>query len=171
MRNQVYLKALEHVDEYMGIENIIKRLQDIDKLKMILFNIEQRKVFELLPKPGITKKNSTDDTRFTLDSIVRSKKFSDPLNQIQIQSCKSHKKRILNDESDSINQRLFGLMESSIQKLTQTRKDTSNVLLCTYKLFQTHKKKLESSGFAKIKQIKEPISFFKSNLSLLYKKN
>lgn len=121
----MYLKALKHVDEYMGIENIIKRLQDIDKLKMILFNMEQRKVFEFLPKPGITKQNSTDDSRFTLDSIVRSKKFSDPLNPIQIQSCKSPKRRILNDENDSINQRLFGLMESSTQKLTQARKEKS----------------------------------------------
>ena len=127
MGNQVYLKALKHVDEYMGIENIIKRLQDIDKLKMILFNMEQRRIFEILPKPGITKKHSTDDTRFTLDSIVRSKKFSDPLKQIQIQSCKSPKKRELNDESDSINQRLFGLMESSSQKLTQTGKEKSKI--------------------------------------------
>ena len=35
------------------MKNIIKRLQDIDKLKIILFDKYQRKLFESIPKPGI----------------------------------------------------------------------------------------------------------------------
>jgi len=37
----------------MDVKNIIKRMQDIDKLKLVLFDDNQRKVFEVLPKPGI----------------------------------------------------------------------------------------------------------------------
>ena len=59
----------------MNIENIIKRLQDIDKMKHVLFDDNQRKAFECLPKPGISKIGfSNKSTISNLDSIIQTKK-------------------------------------------------------------------------------------------------
>ena len=48
-----YEKGAKHLHEYLDIRKIIKRLQDLDKLKMILLNDDQRKLFEHIPKPQI----------------------------------------------------------------------------------------------------------------------
>ena len=52
-KNKLYSEARKSVLEYLDMKNIIKRLQDIDKLKIILFDKYQRKLFESIPKPGI----------------------------------------------------------------------------------------------------------------------
>ena len=48
-----YIKGSKHVYEYMDIRKIIKRLQDLDKLKMILLTEDQRKLFECILKPDV----------------------------------------------------------------------------------------------------------------------
>ena len=48
-----YEKGAKHLHEYLDIRKIIKRLQDLDKLKIILLNEDQRTVFEHIPKPDI----------------------------------------------------------------------------------------------------------------------
>ena len=60
----------------MDIVNIIKRLQDIDKLKMVLLNEDQRRVFEILPKPGIGTRSSSfvRNSVLTVESIMKSRK-------------------------------------------------------------------------------------------------
>lgn len=37
---------------YLDIGSIIKKLQDVDKFKILLMNQTQRSLFELIPKPG-----------------------------------------------------------------------------------------------------------------------
>ena len=66
---------MQNVNEYIDIENIIKRLQDVDKLKMVLLDENQRKVFELLPKPGFVgdDKQLTSSVH-TLESITLERK-------------------------------------------------------------------------------------------------
>ena len=103
--NLVYKKALKNIYEYIGIENIIKRLQDIDKLKLILFNKEQRKFFEQLPKPGVARNISKKDSSFTIDSIVKSKRH-------QINENEPFQQLKLSMENDPMNKRLYDLMES-----------------------------------------------------------
>lgn len=105
-QNLVYKKALKNISEYIGIENIIKRLQDIDKLKLILFNKEQRIFFEQLPKPGIAKNLDNKDFSYTIDSIIKSKRNQysndhEPFKQLK-----------LSLENDPLNKRLFDLMET-----------------------------------------------------------
>lgn len=51
INNKIYSMALDNLHEYLDISKIIKRLQDIDKLKLILFNDYQRELFESIPKP------------------------------------------------------------------------------------------------------------------------
>lgn len=40
----------------MNIRNMMKRFQDLDKLKLILLTDHQKKLFEEIPKPTIIKK-------------------------------------------------------------------------------------------------------------------
>ena len=90
----------------MGVETIIKRLQDIDKLKFILFDKEQRKFFEQLPKPGIAQKFSPNDSCYTIETVVRSKKELDTNEASVFQKIK------LSLENDPMNKRLVEMMES-----------------------------------------------------------
>lgn len=71
--NKIYFEAFKNLYEYMDIKNIIKRLQDIDKLKMILFDEKQRFAFEMLPKPGIGK-NKYEHSSLTMEAIIKPKK-------------------------------------------------------------------------------------------------
>lgn len=88
----------------MGIENIIKRLQDIDKLKFVIFDQKQRKAFEYLPKPGISLGiNSQKSSTLTMESIVRSKKQKKDRETLQ------KFKFLLN--GDPINKRMFELLD------------------------------------------------------------
>ena len=67
-----YSQALFHLNEYIDISNVIKRLQDIDKLKQILLTENQRKLFECIPKPAISSDKTKEDfkKRLTLKSLV-----------------------------------------------------------------------------------------------------
>lgn len=90
----------------MGVENIIKRLQDIDKLKFVLFDKDQRKFFEQLPKPGITKKFSPNDSFFTIETVIRSKK------ELDFNENPAFQKFKLTFDNNLINKRLSEMMES-----------------------------------------------------------
>ena len=121
-RNFVYKKALKNIYEYIGIENIIKRLQDIDKIKLILFNKEQRIFFEQLPKPGIAKKLSNKDSSYTIDSIIKSKRFQN-INEIE-----PFKQLKLSIDNDPINKRLFDLIETRKSLLKTNPKSKKNII-------------------------------------------
>lgn len=57
-KNSAYTEALNNLEDYMDIKNLIRRMQDVDKIKMILFDENGLQEFENLPKPiGKTKKN------------------------------------------------------------------------------------------------------------------
>lgn len=73
--NKGYSKALKNLYEYMDLKNIIKRLQDIDKLKMLLLDENQRRIFEILPKPGIAGKIKQKSSIWTIEKIHESKNF------------------------------------------------------------------------------------------------
>lgn len=60
-----YDKGSKSLHEYLNIIKIVKRMQDIDKLKMIFLNENQLKLFETIPKPDILTQNQ--------------KKFSKPI--------------------------------------------------------------------------------------------
>ena len=89
----------------MGIENIIRRLQDVDKLKMILFDAKQKKVFEFLPKPGIGKLSN----HFNIDSIVKSKR-----EELEKHDSKSFLSLSLDEFP--LNKRMMELMDDSVKR-------------------------------------------------------
>ena len=111
----------------MGIENIIRRLQDVDKLKIVLFDKSQRKMFEQLPKPGIAKKQSifSEEFHFMVES-------DSPKSDQNEQNLEHFKQQNFHQENDDpLNKRLFEIMES--------RKTFCNVqTVFLHQLYQKH---------------------------------
>lgn len=91
-----YSKGANYIHEYIDIRKIIKKLQDVDKLKMILLNEEQRKLFARIPKPEIF---ATTNSRISIQSILKeSKKMrKEPLPQM--------------NRTDSLSKRILSCIE------------------------------------------------------------
>ena len=101
----------------MGIENIIKRMQDVEKLKIMLFDDNQRKLFDRTPKPGIRKSKTDFKPDFKFTSILRSKR--------EFQKFDSD--RFFNmsfDEHPIINQKRTEIVEESVSKKFQQKKNS-----------------------------------------------
>ena len=86
----------------MDIKNIIKRLQDIDKMKMVVFDDKQRRVFENLPKPGIVRNTGSlkSKSHFTTELMLESKISREPVKTNEF---------LLN--SDPMNKRMLDMMD------------------------------------------------------------
>lgn len=76
----IYGQAQKYIFEYLDMKNIIRRLQEIDKLKLIIFDKNQLKIFEKIPKPGIEKigqnENFEESTILTMQNIQELRKYS-----------------------------------------------------------------------------------------------
>ena len=103
-----YLKALNNAYEYISVENIIGKLQEIDKIKRVLLNYDQRKVFEILPKPGIGEsKKENSDFLSTNDAS------SNPMNAKFSKTLNTDLNFLLN--GDPINQRLLKMLNVEVR--------------------------------------------------------
>ncbi|EWS73858.1 zinc knuckle protein (macronuclear) [Tetrahymena thermophila SB210] len=51
-------KGLKKVSNQLDIENILKKLQELEKLKQVVLNEDQLKLFELLPRPVLQSNSS-----------------------------------------------------------------------------------------------------------------
>lgn len=102
---KIYADALKNLYEYMDIKNIIKRMQEIDKFKLILFDKNQRIAFDMLPKPGIGKKDP-DSSLLTMESIVKTKQTIFPGGKEKLQ---------LPLDGNYINQRIFELLDPELK--------------------------------------------------------
>jgi len=118
-KKTIYYKAISNIIEYMDISNIIRRLQDIDKMKFILFDEEQRRYFEMIPKPAIFREPepiSPETPRlFDLDEIKQSKSMKRQA---------SREKTTKIDETfmtNPVNKRIIELMDPVILSEIQTR--------------------------------------------------
>ena len=94
-----YKKGSANLYEYLDIRNIIKRLQDIDKFKMVFLNENQRRLFELIPKPEVVEMTS----KFSLNSVRRSRNASKILPNLFVH------------DDDPINKRIMEYIDSNPQ--------------------------------------------------------
>lgn len=69
-KEQLYLKGTHIYEEELDVIHILRRIQEIEKLKLVLFNDDQRLLFNLIDKPMIYldeydehKRTSTEDSR------------------------------------------------------------------------------------------------------------
>lgn len=102
---KVYSEAFKNLYEYIDIKNIIRKLQDIDKLKMVLLDEKQRNAFEMLPKPGIGKKKIRNSS-LTMESIVRSR-----------QTIFSKEKQNVSEllDGNPVNRRIYELLDPNLK--------------------------------------------------------
>ena len=56
----------------MSIENVISKMHDVDKLKLVLLDEKQRKTFEMMPKLGVGTPKQVEDSRILAESLKRS---------------------------------------------------------------------------------------------------
>ena len=108
-KHEVYGEALKNHYEYMDVHNIIKRLQDIDKLKLVLFDENQRRLFETLPKPGILGKSKMSyPKKMRLESIVG-------LKTARVRKSSINKYKFLLN-GDPLNSRILDLISPNFKK-------------------------------------------------------
>lgn len=104
----------------MGVENIIRRLQDIDKFKLLMLDNDQRRVFELLPKPGIgAHQREGIKPSLTLDSVRSSKKKT-----YRKRSCKKLG-FLLN--GDPLNKRMFDMLDPAFKEELDQMRESFNL--------------------------------------------
>ena len=127
-RYQTYSHALKNLFEYLDIKNIVKRLQDVDKLKMIIFNENQRNVFEIIPKPGIMNPKRKRNSFFSLNSIVDAK--NSPLKSRK--SINNLNYRLV--ENDEFTKRMLDLVDPKI-KIELARKKEKGLDIINRKFF------------------------------------
>ena len=107
LKENSYRSAIKYVYEYLDIRHIIARLQDIDKLKAVMLDKKQRKIFETIPKftiRGKSKKKSMES--ITIEEMAKSQAKK------TLWQLKSEKYKFLLNE-DPINKRLLQLMDPS----------------------------------------------------------
>lgn len=107
---------MKNIIEYIDIKNIIKRLQDIDKLKIVLFDENQRKLFENIPKPGIGEKNN--EKSFLLNSIIQLK--------IENFSMESFDNFSFIFDGNPLNKRIYELIDPRLKKKIENIPEISN---------------------------------------------
>ena len=103
-----YQKGAKHLYEYMDIRKIIKRLQDLDKLKIILLTKDQRTLFEYIPKPDIIDSKHS----FSLESIKHYKNRAKTRNSIR--DVANVIKRVA-ENNDPINNRILECLDPKIK--------------------------------------------------------
>ena len=125
---------MKSISEYMDLDKIIKRLQDIDKLKMLLFDQNQQNVFEMLPKPGIsTKKNSLGHLHsLSFEAVASSRKLP------KLDENRNNLEFLLN--GDKVNKKMLDLLgpafseELNLKTSEEIKEKITNIELCESRL-------------------------------------
>lgn len=124
----------------LDVINILKRLQDVEKLKMILLNENQLSLFELLAKPmiyleGHEKKKEFEEKKMLsrLDStIVDNKLMARKKEEEKIKNIKkilySYKKTIRSENLTEIDQRLLKLVDKNLKDFCLHYGSAQNIL-------------------------------------------
>ncbi|CAK58954.1 unnamed protein product (macronuclear) [Paramecium tetraurelia] len=87
-KHQQFLKARKKIIKNLDIVTILKRLQEIDMLKRILFSKEQMEIIKNLPKPLI------DQKQFITQNLIENDIEQDKANQINLSPLQSQQSRL-----------------------------------------------------------------------------
>ena len=99
----------------MNINNIIKRFQDIDRLKLILLNDNQRKLFEYIPKPMISKNSINYSKNFTLNLNHKKKSISHRINSdIGLSTGLNTSTEIQDNNNNSITRKILQMIDPKV---------------------------------------------------------
>ncbi|KAM3144232.1 hypothetical protein pb186bvf_003694 [Paramecium bursaria] len=103
------------MEKSMDILYLIKKLQEIDKLKTILLTKDQIKVFDYLPKPTIQLNPANSNVNSQYFSILRPVK-TDYQSALE---AKGAFKEILKNPQNPINQNLIACIDQNVIELLQ----------------------------------------------------
>ena len=119
----------KHLHEYLDIRKIISRLQDLDKLKMILLTEDQRRLFEYLPKPDVVDSKK----KFSIDSI---RKHKTRVKTRKTTKTFSNTMKSMVEGNDPINKRILEcLYQKIIDKQEKLNKNDGNTNFLAYSIF------------------------------------
>lgn len=123
----MFEKSKELLYEYTDLKNLINRLQDVDKLKNILFTESQRFFFDLIPKPKVQH-----------EELKKEKRSSFSAQHIAKTSAKDVSNKMILENLDEINkkggfnqmdERIFLFLSNSTKKKIKLQALTSSFYL------------------------------------------
>ena len=120
---QAQKRALGEIDFFM----MLRKLQEIDKIKLILFSPEQIKLFNLLSKPMIfNEEDISEDIRrddgFKISmNLNNSKMLSD---RSVMRDVLEYYKNIKETKGNKVDEMLLGLIEQSLEQFNKYYKST-----------------------------------------------
>ena len=96
--------------EYIDIRKIVQRMQDLDKLKIVLLNENQRKMFDIIPKPDILT-NPHLNAKGSIENFVKFKRKAILKKEDEILLPKNFQQFM--KEEDPINKRILEILDPS----------------------------------------------------------
>ena len=120
----MYKKSKELLNEYIDLKKIIARLQDIDKLKNILFDEQQRYFFDLIPKPEILpqklngKSRKIESKSFSIEKVIRLKMKKVTNGGL------FNKLEIMKKNPSPVNERILSYLDDRLKEKFQDKTET-----------------------------------------------
>jgi hypothetical protein len=118
MKKQLFEKSREKLHYYMDVHTYIKKMQEIDILKFLLLNDDQRTLFNFIAKPSISLTNRNND-KFLHNEILQNQQIGYNLNKEEIKEImKSYKHIYENIESGgNLSKKIVSLFNNEIAHL------------------------------------------------------
>ena len=124
-KQRLYIKAEEIYENEMDITYILKKIQEIEKLKLVLLNPKQLSLFNLLAKPMIyvdKDKNKGLGGGYTISELISSTLHERSL-KMAIEYYESQQK--YGNESD-VDRRLFNLVDENVNEFKTHFQDNNS---------------------------------------------
>lgn len=102
---ELFEKSKKLLYGYIDIKGIIKRLQEVDKLKNVLLNDSQRFFFDLIPKPEVSCKQNKKNSLFGIENIVKIR-----LKQTSENIIKENHRKLIESDQNKIGERIISFL-------------------------------------------------------------
>ena len=115
---QAQKRALGEIDYFM----VLRKLQEIDKIKLILFSPEQIKLFNLLSKPMIFEEEEISDEIQREDGFriaMRMDNLKMMTDRSVMREVLEYYKKIKEKKGSKIDERLLNLIEQSLEQFNK----------------------------------------------------
>ena len=115
-KKKIILKAESLYNEEIDLITILLRLQDIEKIKRIMFDEDQLILFDYLSKPVVVLEEEEEFKEISMSPrmIVRNKK-----NDLKINLAESYRKVASNKENSNVNKRMIMLIDDKLLHFKQ----------------------------------------------------
>lgn len=119
-KQQLFLKGVQAYEKELDIVQILKKIQEIEKLKMILFNDEQRTLFNFIEKPMIyldEEHQNNEGSQLKMSRVLNSATI---LDENKIKRILEHFSALQKKgELTNVDQRLMDLVERKLTEFIQ----------------------------------------------------